>query len=204
MKIGQSFIGITVDTSQVDEVKRHIINAMGPEVRKNALSIGAESALISIKGYYTSSGRTNWVNPSLPTHGAGRKLTDWWKLVESGWNVGNVTSKTAKISNGTIGLSQKVTGGTITAKRKRFLTVPIHPTAHGVRARDYSASIAPLFIAKGVLARKEDDKSITPIYALRKSVNQAPWPTALPPEETYTEAFINGAADYILDSIQNP
>jgi hypothetical protein len=201
MKTGQSFIGITVDTSQVDSVKRDIINAMGPEVRKNALAVGAESALISIKGYYTSSGRNNWINTSLPTHGAGRKLTEWWKLVESGWNVGRITPKTATIFNGTIGLSQKVTGGTITAKRKKFLTVPVHPTAHGVRARDYSASIAPLFIAKGVLARKEDDKSITPIYALRKSVNQKPWPTALPPEETYTEAFINGAAQYILDSI---
>jgi hypothetical protein len=31
MKIGQSFIGITVDTSQVDAVKREIVNAMGPE-----------------------------------------------------------------------------------------------------------------------------------------------------------------------------
>ena len=201
MKIGQSFIGIKVDTSQVDAVKRDIVNAMGPEVRKNALAVGAESALISIKGYYTSSGRNNWINTSLQTHGAGRKLTDWWKLVESGWNVGNVTSKTATIFNGTIGLAQKVTGGTITAKRKKFLTIPMHPTAHGVRARDYSASISPLFIAKGVLARKEEDKSITPIYALRKSVNQKPWATALPPEDTYTEAFINGAADYILGSI---
>lgn len=201
MKVGQSFIGIQIDTSQVDAVKRDIINMMSPEIRKNALAVGAESALIKIKGYYTSSGRTNWINLALPTHGAGRKLTDWWKLVESGWNVGSVTSRTATIFNGTIGLAQKVTGGVITAKRKKFLTIPVHPTAHGVRARDYSASIAPLFMAKGVLARKEDDKTITPIYALRKSVNQAPWPTALPPEESYINAFIDGAVDYIINDV---
>lgn len=201
MKIGQSFIGVTVSTDQVDQVKRDIISMMSPEVRKTALQVGAQSALISIKGYYTQSGRNNWINPALPTHGAGRKLTDWWKLVESGWNIGQITSRTATIFNGTIGLAHKVTGGVITAKRKKFLTVPVHPTAHGVLARDYSASISPLFMVKGVLARKEEDKSITPIYALRKSVNQKPWPTALPPEDTYTEAFINGAADYIIQSV---
>lgn len=202
MKVDQSFIGITVDTSGISAVKNDIINAMSPQVRQDALKVGAQSALISIKGYYTASGRNNWIRPSLPTHGAGRKLTDWWKLVESGWNVGNVTSKTATIFNGTIGLAQKITGGVITAKRKKFLTIPVHPTAHGMRARDYSASIAPLFMVKGVLARKEEDKSITPIYALRKSVNQAPWPTALPDEDTYTESFINAAAEYILQSME--
>jgi len=201
-KIGASAIGIKINVSGLDALKTDIIQSMSPETRKNALKIGAESALIAIKGYYTKTGRNNWLNLSLPTHGAGRRLTDWWKLVESGWNVGNVTSQTATLSNSSTGFAHKVTGGVITAKRKKYLTIPIHPTAHGVRARDYSQSIAPLFAAKGVLARTEDDGAITPIYALKKSVNQKPWPTALPPEQAYVDAFIDSAVDHILSTLQ--
>ena len=201
-KFGVSAIGIKINVSGLDALKTDIIQSMSPETRKNALKIGAESALIAIKGYYTQTGRSNWLNLSLPTHGAGRRLTDWWKLVESGWSVGNVTSQTATLSNASTGFAHKVTGGVITAKRKKYLTIPIHPTAHGVRARDYSSSISPLFAAKGVLARTEDDGAITPIYALKKSVNQKPWPKALPPEQTYVNAFVDSAVDHILSTLQ--
>lgn len=201
-KFGVSAIGIKINVSGLDALKTDIIQSMSPETRKNALKIGAESALIAIKGYYTQTGRSNWLNNSLPTHGPGRKLTDWWKLVESGWSVGNVTSQTATLSNASTGFAHKVTGGVITAKRKKYLTIPIHPTAHGVRARDYSSSISPLFAAKGVLARTEDDGAITPIYALKKSVNQKPWPKALPPEQTYVNAFVDSAVDHILSTLQ--
>ncbi len=201
-KIGSSAIGIKIDVSQLDSIKTDIIQSMSPETRKNALKIGAESALIAIKGYYTKTGRNNWVNNLLPTHGPGRKLTDWWKLVESGWTVGNVTSQTATLSNSSTGFAHKVTGGVITAKRKKYLTIPVHPTAHGVRARDYANSIAPLFAAKGILFRTEDDGALTQIYALKKSVNQKPWPTALPPEQTYADAFINSAVDHIFSTLQ--
>ena len=201
-KFGVSAIGIKINVSGLDALKTDIIQSMSPETRKNALKIGAESALIAIKGYYTKTGRSNWLNLSLPTHGAGRRLTDWWKLVESGWSVGNVTSQTATLSNASTGFAHKVTGGVITAKRKKYLTIPVHPTAHGVRARDYSSSISPLFAAKGVLARTEDDGAITPIYALKKSVNQKPWPKALPPEQTYVNAFVDSAVDHILSTLQ--
>lgn len=201
-KFGVSAIGIKINVSGLDALKTDIIQSMSPETRKNALKIGAESALIAIKGYYTQTGRNNWLNLSLPTHGAGRRLTDWWKLVESGWSVGNVTSQTATLSNSSTGFAHKVTGGVITAKRKKYLTIPVHPTAHGVRARDYSSSISPLFAAKGVLARTEDDGAITPIYALKKSVNQKPWPKALPPEQTYVNAFVDSAVDHILSTLQ--
>ena len=201
-KFGVSAIGIKINVSGLDAIKTDIIQSMSPETRKNALKIGAESALIAIKGYYTQTGRSNWLNLSLPTHGAGRRLTDWWKLVESGWSVGNVTSQTATLSNSSTGFAHKVTGGVITAKRKKYLTIPIHPTAHGVRARDYSSSISPLFAAKGVLARTEDDGAITPIYALKKSVNQKPWPKALPPEQTYVNAFVDSAVDHIISTLQ--
>lgn len=200
--IGKGFVGININVSGLEEIKTDLIQAMSPTVRQEALKVGAQSALIAIKGYYTTAGRATWLNTSLPTHGPGRKLTEWWKLVESGWNVGRVTSQTATISNSSTGFAHKVTGGVITAKRKKFLTIPIHPTAHGVLAKDYSRSIAPLFAAKRVLARKDEQGGITPIYSLRKSVNQKPWPTALPPEESYVNTFIDSAVDHILSNLQ--
>ena len=200
--IGKSFIGIKINVSGLDQVKTDIIQAMSPATRREALKVGAESALIAIKGYYTTTGRNNWIRPSLPTHGPGRKLTDWWKLVESGWNVGNVTSQTASIQNSSTGFAHKVTGGIITAKRKKFLTVPIHPTAHGMRARDYSKSISPLFVVKGCLAKSDGEGGVIPIYALKKSVNQEPWAKALPPEQSYVNSFIDSAVDHILSTLQ--
>ena len=200
--IGKSFVGIKINVSGLDQVKSDIIQAMSPDTRRDALKVGAQSALIAIKGYYTTAGRNNWINSSLPTHGPGRKLTDWWKLVESGWNVGNVTSQTATIQNSATGFAHKVTGGVIRAKRKKFLTIPIHPTAHGMRARDYSTSISPLSIVKGCLAKSDEEGGMVPIYALKKSVNQKPWPKALPPEQSYVNSFIDSAVDHILSTLQ--
>ena len=104
-------------------------------------------------------------------------------------------------SNAAIGLAHKVTGGTIRAKRRKFLTIPIVPKAHGLRAKDYSRTISPLFRVKGVLAEKDEgsETGIRPVYVLKKSVTQKPWANALPPEASYVDALIDTALDYIID-----
>ena len=194
---------MTADTSQIDAAVKDLLRAQTPSVRREANTYGAAAAVESIRDHYSATGRNLWINPALPTHGPGRKLTGWWKLVESSWFVGNVTGNGARFANGTIGLAHKVTGGTIKAKRKKFLTIPIVPEAHGVSAKDYARQYKPLFAAKGFLMEATDDpEKPRAVYALRKSVTQKPWPNALPPDDTYTSVFMREAVRHIVEVME--
>lgn len=98
-------------------------------------------------------------------------------------------------------IRQKIEGGTITAKRAKFLTIPVDPRAYGRRASVLEQELGVhLFLrARGdraYLAARTGEGSKAPIrvfYALKKSVTQAPDPTALPPqadmENTVTKYF---------------
>jgi hypothetical protein len=203
MKEGKSFIGITVKASNLNETKTAMLKLAAPATRASAIKVGAMAALDTIRAYYNGRGRIPWINPSLPTHGAGRSLSGWWLKTASGWSTTKADANGAKFENGMIGLSHKITGGTIRAKRRGYLTIPLVPKAHNMKARDYSQSVSPLFRVKGVLAEKDDnaESGIRPIYALRKSVTHKPWPNALPPENSYVDALLNEALDFIEDEM---
>lgn len=205
MTQGKSFIGITVTASNLRETELAMIKLAAPQTRMQALKLGALSALDVIRAYYNGRGRLPWINPSLPTHGPGRSLSGWWLATASGWSITKATNGAVTFSNGAIGLAHKVTGGTIRAKRRKFLTIPIVPQAHGLSARDYSRRYSPLFRVKGVLAEKDDKDpdGIRPVYALKKSVTHKPWPKALPPEASYVDALIDTALDYLIDQEMN-
>lgn len=198
---GKSFVGIKVQTVNVNETSTAMLRLVAPATRMQALKQGAMSALDVIRAYYNGRGRLPWINPSLPTHGPGRKLTGWWLATGSGWSITKKNGRSVTFANAAIGLAHKVTGGTIRAKRKGFLTIPLVPQAHGLRAKDYSRSISPLFRVKGVLAEADPDSptGIRPVYALKKSVTHKPWPNALPPEASYVNAMMTTALDYIVD-----
>lgn len=205
MITGKSFVGIKVTISNIEETKRAMLKLTAPQTRAAALKQGALRALDVIRSYYNGRGRLPWINPSLPTHGPGRSLSGWWLATASGWSTTKVSGSGVTFENGAIGLAHKVTGGTIRAKRRQFLTIPLVPEAHGVRAKDYSRRISPLFRVKGVLAEKDenDPDGIRPVYALKKSVTHRPWPNALPPEASYVDALIDSALDYIIDQEMN-
>ncbi len=202
-KTGKSFITIKVDTSQVADITKSVIALQSTAVRRDAYTLGAVAARNAIRSYYSESGRGIWLNTALPTHGPGRKLTRWWERVESSWFVGKVTGSGVQISNGTVGLAHKITGGTIKAKRKKFLAIPMVPQAHGESPRDYAKKYKPLFAAKGFLMEAtEDPEKPRAVYALRKSVTQAPWPNALPPEQGYINAFMESAVEHIINVME--
>jgi hypothetical protein len=205
MTEGKSFIGITVKVANLNETKLAMLKLAAPATRAEAVKQGALSALDTIRAYYRGRGRLPWINPSLPTHGPGRSLSGWWLATASGWSTTKANSNGVTFANGAIGLAHKITGGTIRAKRRKFLTIPIVPQAHGVTARDYSRRISPLFRVKGVLAEVDEnsESGIRPVYALKKSVTHKPWPNALPPEASYVDALIDTALDYLIDREMN-
>ena len=196
-----SKLTVNVAITGAQEVKLAAIRLSAPAQRKQAVTDGGIAALDVIKGYYRAKGRPFWVNPVLSTHGPGRKVTQWWRSTETGWAMTQPNSYTASFINGTVGLAHKVTGGTIRAKRKKFLTIPVDPKAHGLDAKTFSRTIAPLFQAKGMLMYVDEQTAdVKAAYALKKSVTQRPWPGALPPESTYLDAFVNEALDSLIQS----
>jgi hypothetical protein len=196
---------ITITATGLDPVKASMIRLQSASVRKIAVMTGAQDALEVVEKYYNSNGSRLWENPSLPTHGPGRKKTQWWRKVAGSWSIMGVSGSGVTLrSKGAIGFSHKVTGGTITARRAKFLTIPIVPEAHGLTARTYSRTIAPLFAVKGVLAQADENSptGIKPVFVLKKSITQKPWKNALPPEKTYLDAFTNGALESIIAQIE--
>lgn len=193
---------ISVNTTQVDATFSRIAKAFTPAKQKSVNEYAGSVALDSVESYYQQKGRNLWINPTLPTHGPGRIQTRWSDRVATGWGLVRATSAGVAIENRTIGLAHKVEGGTISAKRKRYLTIPLVPEAHGRRAKEYSESIAPLFRIKNCLAEADDsEQGFRPVYALKKSVTHKPWPGALPPESLYVTAFMEAAKQAYLDAL---
>ncbi len=123
--------------------------------------------------------KADWFdNPSSPTHGAGRKDTQWVKKLSKNWSgefspegFNVVFSSQDKFVAGSF-LTQ-ITGRTITTK-KSALTIPIKPEAHGLSVKGFQqAEGVELFRPKGKsylaysLGRGE---GISVVYLLRKSV----------------------------------
>jgi len=195
MTSGKSFIRVDVDTGEASELLASIRKAFGAAQMKKFNEEGAKRMKSELESYYLQKGRDLWVNPSLPTHGQGRQKTRFSDNVASGWGITSVTGSGATIANKATGLAHKITGGTITAKKAKFLTIPIIPQAHGRRARDFVSQIGPLFAAKGCLMWKKPDGSILPAYSLKKSVTHKPWPGALPPDEILIEPFVEAVKE---------
>lgn len=193
MKAGKSFITVDIDATDAAKFYAQISKAFSAEKRKEYNKVGAEAANSAIQSYYLRKGRNLWINPSLPTHGPGRQKTRFSENVTGGWNVGTVTGSGARINNNAIGLAHKVTGGWITAKHSKFLTIPIIPQAHGRTAEDFKNKFGPLFASKGCLMWKKADGTIEPAFALKKAIKHDPWPNALPPDAEISDAFAKAA-----------
>lgn len=85
-----------------------------------------------------------------------------------------------------LGIRQRYYGGTIKPKTAKYLTIPVHPSAHGKRAREFG-DLVVLFGRGGpyALARKDG----TVLFRLAKSVTQRADSTVLPTTEALGAAI---------------
>jgi hypothetical protein len=89
---------------------------------------------------------------------------------------------------------------TITPTTAKALAIPIHAIAYGHRAAELWDAMA-LFIPKGtnVIAMKDPDGGILPLFALCRSVTQPQDRTLLPSDEEWTAAATEGAEKYVAE-----
>ena len=195
-------ISVEIYGKGLTETTKDFLNASSAKARKRAMVMASTRALDAIKKYYSDKGRFLWLAKGGPTHGPGRKPTQWWRGVANGWSQTMPTPKRAEFINKAIGFAHKVTGGKITPKRKKMLTIPVIPQAHGLTARTFSKTIAPLFRVKNALVMSTADGGIKPVFALRKSVTQAPWKGALPPSPLFMGPFEEALVDVLVDDLE--
>lgn len=207
-------IKVSVNVSRdVSPLLRQFISDLDGPTLTDLNAASGRAAVVAAKFYHNDfQDRGKWENKSLGTHGAGRKSTGFGAQIANGWNFQRASKFRATIANSAPLYAHKVNGGTITPKRAKALTIPMIPEAHGRSAADYQIfSGNRLFTIKGKRAlfervggevtasrgrgrrtagaTKVKTSAIRPVYALLKSVNQRPWPGALPPSNLLAEAF---------------
>ena len=131
--------------------------------------------------------------------------------VARGWHYVGADKRGATIANNATHYAFKVTGGTITPKRAKALTIPLVPEARGFYASAYQQNTGRrLFLSKSKNALLErisgtvtgsrgrkgapgttsiGTSGIRAVYALVKSVTMGPWPNAVPPSDMIASPF---------------
>lgn len=106
-----------------------------------------------------------------------------------------------------VGIAQRYYGGRIKRADGGLLTIPVHPEAHGKRAREFDDLYAVYFDdGSGLLARPNADSRSDAIgevyYRLVHEVEQKEDPTVLPPEKQLQQAALDAGEDYLRILIQ--
>lgn len=172
-------ITITVDATRAIAQLRQAQSILENNLQDGLLVAGAGVQTL-LQGYYSAK------NAAEPNR-LGGKRTHFWDTVGRSVSVPRRNGSTEVVVGITDKrIAQKVHGGTIRAKRVKFLTIPIHPEAHGHRAATLADGLGVrLFV------RKDKDSGraflsanwsgrLTDFYVLKRSVTQKPWHGALP------------------------
>ena len=217
-------ISINVNVSDdVSPMLAEVISALsGPEAEE-VNEVAGRAAVIAATKYHREFDQAGgwkgkrYLGPG-PNDG-----TSFGADVARGWHLMSSDKDGATIGNEADHYAFKVTGGTITPKRAKALTIPLVLEAKGLYASVYQQNTGKrLFTIKGKNALFERIDQVvtgsrgrrgrpgaTPIkrsgiravYALMKSVTMGPWPGAIPDEEEIQKAFAETYLDQIEDII---
>ena len=191
-------LDITIDDKATESINA-LMAALSPENRADMMRVAGQASLVSMQEYYGDfNTKGGWLNKSLPTHGAGRKSTGFGNTITEGWNMSGADASGFTLNNGAPWLSHKISGGTIRPKSGKYLTIPLVPEAHGVRARDYPGKT---FFAGRAIMEKMPSGESRPVYALMTSITQKPTKGALAPEDVYLEPALDSIQEQLKDAL---
>lgn len=186
-------MSLTIDISIEQDTATSRLDAIGSicENPGEQLRSAASSVYEFVKEYHIQFGN-RWRGDHYMS---GPKSGEWQQAVADSWQpptlISDVDGASAIVENTHPHLAFKIEGGTIVPISAGALTIPLVPDAKGISAAEYAVSQGvELFAVKGVLATKgEAHGEIVPIYALKQSVTQGPWPGAMPPDEEIRDVF---------------
>ena len=101
-------ISVKITTTGMNSAVSAMLKLQSPIIRKIAIETGSIDAIESLSQYYNLGGSRLWENPSLPTHGAGRRKTQWWRHIPNSWTPISASSNGVTLrSKGAIGFLKK-------------------------------------------------------------------------------------------------
>ena len=184
-------ISVNVTLSPELQVKLTELGNLAAEL----LPIGGQAVYEYLRDYHS---KMDWKGPNwFPGPYSG----EFAQKVVAGWQAPVVSANSVTISN-TFGLlSWKVTGGTITPKTARALAIPLIPAARGLNASEYHAARGQELFREGAALFQIIGRKVEAVYALARSVSQAPWPGAMPSEQDIRETFITACDQYLEERL---
>lgn len=129
----------------------------------------------------------------------GGTRTHWWAGVARATAVASVTDQQAVVSISEPGIGLHYLGGVVQAKEARYLTIPIHPMAHGKRARQVELETGLRIWVQRLsgggrnLVQTLPDGSLRALYALKESVRIPRDPDALPSQAALEQSALRAA-----------
>jgi hypothetical protein len=139
----------------------------------------------------------------------GGQRTHWWARVARSTQIASVTDTQAVVSISEPGIGIKVTGGVIRPVEAGALTIPIHPEAHGRRAKTVELitghklfRVRPKGSPHTFLARSLGDDTIRLLYVLKQSARVPADPQALPDRAALERGAVAAAADQLRSEVR--
>lgn len=131
---------------------------------------------------------------------------NFWNQVQRSVQAPVTNESEAVISITHPAFAQKVFGGAIRAKRKKYLTIPVTPEAYGKTAATFEAEthLKLVFLKSsrgGVLVTMKPDKTFRVEYVLKEEVRQEADPSALPNMKLVAAAMAS-RAEKVVDRLQ--
>ena len=198
-------VGVDVTDNASPALKKMIALLDGREISE-LNEVGARSATSASIDYHRGFNSENGWRGSNYLAGPGRRSGDFAQNITLGGNFVTASKQGATIRNSAPFYAHKVTGGTITPKRAKALTIPMVSEAVGRRARDYQSATGNLLfrvMGKKALFEKTEGGGIRAVYALVKQVTQKPWPGALPDRDLLEDSFTKGWMGAFADKIES-
>ena len=190
-------IDITLDdkaTASIDKLN----TLLSPAKRGDVMLVAGNASLGAMQEYYKEfDTKGGWINPSLSTHGPGRKSTGFGNLITEGWNLPKADASGFTLNNGAPWFESKLRDWTQRPK-KEWITIPLVPEAHGVRARDYPGKTK---FAGNRIVEEMPNGEDKPIYALVKEVEHKKVEGAMAPEEVYLKPALDSIQDQLNEAL---
>lgn len=172
-----------------------------PALRRILASVNPKRPLFAaLAGRLTTVLKSHFVEKETQPNKRGWPSGHLWSKVRSLTGIRSVTETEAVVGIADPRFGMRYRGGTIRPKEKQYLAVPL--SAEAARAGYPSANLIPgvfmITSKKGsLLLVKREGKTLSLLWALKKSVPHPKDPTALPTDAAINAALIKEAGLYI-------
>ncbi|MDR2981993.1 MAG: hypothetical protein LBV12_07065 [Puniceicoccales bacterium] len=185
----------------------NVTKGLSPDLQKCYRLLKNRKPLMTMLGGATAIAlRRHFRRRNREPNKSGFPKANWWqKEVAQRTALTGADNNSATVTIASAQFPLKFYGGTVKAKRAKYLAIPMHPAAYGKTPRD--GTIQGLWLVNGknpgkkFLARHEGGKLVF-YFSLVKSATHRPDPRALPDLEKLTAELVAKTESYLEEKLR--